>query len=157
MFSCFKPRKSAVRADSLASFPSVAGGPSCRRLSLDPYAAANAAAVASVRQAPAAGSAANQARGGGGGGGGGGAAPSGRQRQQQPSQQQQQRQQQQQQAAGAGGARQAGEPDYIEVNPLRRMSLPMQGQQARPTNELRRGSLPWAPVVAPGAPAVAAN
>jgi len=113
--------------------PEIIGGPTCRRLSLDPYAAA------AMRSST-----------------GGGAAA----------------QQQQQQSAkvwsstatvtGASAVNKGGAAaalpadDYIEVNPLRRMSLPMQGQAARPANELRRGSMPWA--MAPEQPgAVAAN
>jgi hypothetical protein len=119
--------------------PDIVGGASCRRLSLDPYAAARAAAVSSVTSAQqqqaaphacAAAAAAEPRRGSGERRRSLGARPSAS-------------------SSSGGGAAAAPAPDnphYIEVNPLRRMSLPMQGQQARPANELRRGSLPWAPL-----------
>ncbi|GBF87326.1 hypothetical protein Rsub_00037 [Raphidocelis subcapitata] len=99
----------------------VFGGPSCRRLSLDPYAAARATAAAAAQRSPTA-QLLRRLSGGSAGGGGCGGAPN---------------------------SPPPPNPEYIEFNPLRRNSLPTWGQAPRPTNALRRGSLPWAPSAVP--------
>lgn len=67
-------------------------------------------------------------------------------------------------SAGTGGMHHASSSptlhsdNYIEVNPLRRLSMPTAGQVPRPPGtELRRGSLPQAAVQLPREAAVAAR
>lgn len=126
---CFSFKKSPVRTEP--NHPDIYGNAACRRLSLDPYqSAASRPSGPHMAQPPSSshGRAANANSISTSG-------PSGA-----ASSLQQQRH-----AASAPvlrGASPIPENNYIEVNPLRRMSLPMQGQVARPPNQLRRGSMP---------------
>lgn len=112
-----------------AKNPAISGSASCRRVSLDPYAAARApadgAAAAKHPNAPRGSPNAVSVS----------AAPAGGRAVSSPDQ--------------PAKKKPTGGSDYIEVNPLRRMSLPTAGQEARPVNNLRRGSMPTAILTLP--------